>query len=157
MEDPAVTRWPLKSLTIGPLVQKDHRWYERALVVSPNLPHLESVNLLGCYKRPFGLSRGALGALDQLLSREDIFPRLKRVDICITVGSQRPQYIKRYRVGGCLHRLRRAGKLYFWGEKREFVIQLKDSMLILSKSSDTPHIGRMKIHAISGVACVQRL
>lgn len=49
---PAITRWLLKPLIAAPLVQKDDWWCEHAIWPSPNLPHLGSVIILGCYKRP---------------------------------------------------------------------------------------------------------
>lgn len=55
--------------------------------------------------------------MDQILSRQDIFPRLEQVDICLSVGSRRlwgDWLTQRY-----FFALRGAGKLYFWGEKGE--------------------------------------
>ena len=62
--------------------------------------------------------------MDRLLSREDIFPRLKRVNICITIGSQGARYMEYDRIMQYLPALRRTGKVYFWGEKRESVSRL---------------------------------
>lgn len=58
--------------------------------------------------------------MDRLFSREDLFPRLKRVDICITVGGVQ-HTVESSSIAQHLPMLRMAGKVYFWGEKRESV------------------------------------
>jgi len=119
LADPAITTWPLKSLTIGPLFQKDNRWCERALALTPHLPHLEDITILGAYKKPVRGSFGFWWRMDQLLSRDDIFPRLERLDIRITVGSQRLHTSGLQEIARNLPTLHTAGKIRFWGEKRE--------------------------------------
>ena len=119
LADPAITAWPLKWLTIGPLFQKDNRWCERALALTPNLPHLEDIAILGAYKKPVRGSSGFWCRMDQLLSRDDMFPRLERLDICITIGSQRLNIAGMREIVQNLPTLHRAGNIRFWGEKRE--------------------------------------
>ena len=114
--DPAVTRWPLKSLTIGPLAEKCDWWCERIALLCYNLPHLGCVNILSCYDGPVVSGLSLWGWVDRSFSREDIFPRLEKVNIFVTAESQRlQQSISRY-----LPTLCRTGKLYSWDGKREF-------------------------------------
>lgn len=125
LADPAVTMWPLKSLTIGPLIQKDKSWCERALELNPNLPCLESINILGRYKKPVRDRDRFWGRIDQLLSPKNTFPRLKQVNICITIGSRRLRYLEQRDVARCLPKLYGAGMVYFWGEKGDFASRLQ--------------------------------
>jgi len=114
LADQVVTSWPLRSLIIGPVVHKDDSWCERASTLNPNLPYLESVTVLGSYNRATRHCLRFWEMVDQILSRQNMFPRLKCLDICITVESIRLQgnwdSLRR------LSTLRRAGKLYFWGK-----------------------------------------
>jgi len=119
LADPAITTWPLKSLTIGPLFQKDDWWCERALTLTPNLPHLEDITILGAYKKPIRGSLQFWKRMDQLLSRDDMFPRFKSLDIRITIGSQRLHISGLQKIVQNLPTLHRAGKVRFWGEERE--------------------------------------
>lgn len=57
--------------------------------------------------------------MDQLLSRDDMFPRLERLDIRITIGSQRLNIAGMREIVQNLPTLHRAGNIRFWGEKRE--------------------------------------
>jgi len=125
LADPAITRWPLKSLTIGPLVLKDNSWCERALEFSPKLPRLESVTIRGCIKRPIRRPFRFWRRVDELLSRE-VFPHLELVDICITVGSRRRLHPSEHNIiARDLPTLHSVGKLYFWGEKCELTSRLQ--------------------------------
>jgi len=96
----------------------DHLWCEGVLALSPNLPHLEGVNILGYYERPgrfppFWCWR----RIDILLSRRDVFPRLERVDICVSVGSRRLEDVEHRCILEYLPKLYSDGGVYFWGEK----------------------------------------
>lgn len=114
LADQVITSWPLRSLIIGPVVHKDGSWCERASSLNPNLPYLESVTVLGSYNGTIRHCRRFWEGMDQILSRENMFPRLKCLDICITVESIRLQGNWDSLRG--LSTLRRAGKLYFWGK-----------------------------------------
>jgi hypothetical protein len=113
LADPALTSWPLRSLTLGPFIQKDNLWFDRALDLNPNFPYLETITILGYYKT---LNQGPptfLRTLDQILSREHTFPRLNRLDIRINTGPNRLRYHR-----GILQHLptlRAAAKVSFWG------------------------------------------
>ena len=111
--------WPLKFLTIGPLIQKDNQWCERALDLTPTLPYLESITILCCHRKPVSYGLRCWRRVDRLLARQDLFPRLERLDIRITVGSKRLQHVQRQKIVQYLPTLHRAGKVYFWGDKRE--------------------------------------
>ena len=86
-----MTTWPVKSLTIGPLVHKSNHWCERALDLTPSFPYLESITILYSDKGPLKTrySLRLWRKMNKLLTRRDLFPRLKRLDICATSGSER--------------------------------------------------------------------
>ena len=111
--------WPLKFLTIGPLVQKDNQWCERALDLIPTLPYLESITMLCYYIKPVRYRLRFWRRMDRLLAQRDLFPCLERLDICITVGSKRLQHAEHQNIAQYLPTLHRAGKVHFWGDKRE--------------------------------------
>jgi len=72
---------------------------------------------MGYYKRPVRFPLGFWMRVDRLLSRQDIFPRLERVDICVSVGSRRLVGEENQSIFLYLSLLRHNGKVYFWGEK----------------------------------------
>jgi len=120
LEDPAVvSSWSLRSLIIGPIVQKDDRWCDRALNLNPNFPYLETVTVEACYPKQFQHSLLFWRRVDQILSREDKFPCLERLDICINMGPQGRRLPGRsYRsIVEHLPTLRGTGRVYFWGHK----------------------------------------
>ena len=114
-----MAKWPLKFLTIGPLVQKGDLWCETALEPTPTLPYLESITILCRYRKRYRYGRRFWRRVDQLFARRDLFPRLERLDICATVGSEGLPYAEHQNVVKYLPTLHRAGKVYFWGDKCE--------------------------------------
>ena len=119
LADPVVKAWPLKSLTIGPIVQKNVPWCGRATDLTLGLPYLETVTILCYYRRPVENLLRCWRKIDRLLARRDLFPHLERLDICITVASTRLQHAECKAIAQSLPKLHKAGKIYFWGEKRE--------------------------------------
>ena len=81
LTDLAVTRWPLKSLIIGPTVQRYDWWCEHSMKLCHNLPYLECVSILDCYEGSVARGLSLWGRADRLFSHEDIFPRLEQVKI----------------------------------------------------------------------------
>jgi len=116
LADPVVAAWPLKSLTIGPLVQKDDQWCERASDLAPSLPYLDTVTILCSYRHPILSYLRLWAKIDRLLARRDLFPRLERLDVCITLRSKRLKHAEHQRIAEHLPNLHSAGKVYFWGD-----------------------------------------
>jgi len=102
----------------------DNSWCERALAFSPNLPHLETIKILDYYKGQVQSPLRFWGRMDRMLSHEDTFPRLERVDICISVGLRRLNGAEHQSLVQRLPILHRDGKVYFWGEKGELPSRL---------------------------------
>ena len=136
--------WPLKFLTIGPLVQKSEQWCESALDPTPSLPYLENITILCRYRKLFRYGRRFWRRMDQLFARQDLFPRLKRLDICATVGSKRLQHAEHQRVFQYLPTLHRAGKVYFWGDRRECSLDCR-----VLRIDDTPSFRSVDIVIVS--------
>ena len=130
--------WPLKFLTIGPLVQKGDLWCESALGPAISLPYLERITILCHYKKPYRYGHRFWRRMDQLFARQDLFPRLERLDICATVGSKRPQHAEHLSIVHYLPTLRRAGKVYFWGNKCEPSLDCR-----VPRIDDTPIFSRL--------------
>ena len=88
MDNPS-NKWALKSLTIGPQIHETNaEFWEEAFRGLPRLPGVGDVTIIYNYPTAGAFNTDFWRYFDRLLTRKDLFPALKSVDVQPSVRSQ---------------------------------------------------------------------
>ncbi|KAF9648037.1 hypothetical protein BDM02DRAFT_2453879 [Thelephora ganbajun] len=111
-------KWPLESLTIGPISHAtDRAYWHDAFQNFQTVPRLKELTIIYYYPNLNTFDVNCWGYFDSLFCRRDIFPRLRQVNIRITIQSSPPNRKQEEALLSTLYSIRRFLRVTFWGKR----------------------------------------
>jgi len=102
--------WALKSLTIGPQSNETNaEFWEEAFRGLPPLPSVDNVAIICNYPSARAFNTDCWKYFDRLLTRRDLFPALKSVDVQSSFGSQQLSHRRWLDISASLRTIKREG------------------------------------------------
>ena len=109
-------KWTLKSLAIGPQVhQTNTEFWEGAFKGLPPLPGVDNVTIIYNYPTAKAFGTDCWEYFDRLLTRWDLFPAIKTVDVQSSIRSQLPSPKRWKDISASLRTIKMRG---LWPRKR---------------------------------------
>ena len=102
-------RWALKSLTIGPQIHEtDAQFWEEAFEGLPPLPGVDNLTIIYNYPSVKAFNTDCWEYFDRLVTRRDLFPALRLMDIQPRIRSQELSPLKQSAIHNALSAISRS-------------------------------------------------
>ena len=105
-----LSKWTLKSLTIGPQIHEtDREFWEEAFRGLPPLPGVDNITIIYNYPTARAFNTHCWEYFDRLLSRRDLFPALGSVHVQPSIGARQTNHRRWWAIYSSLRRVRSKG------------------------------------------------